>query len=101
MIADSFVAPSTSPRLGIEAGRARSDRLPLLVLGGLVASGLIVALTVARTRPLLPISIRASTPSDLAGAFAHFGVDVGVSGLSVVLGLMCVFYALAVRVADR
>jgi Glycosyltransferase family 87 len=101
MIADSFVAPSTSPRLGIEAGRARSDRLPLLVLGGLVASGLIVALTVARTRQLLPSSIRVSTPSYLAGAFAHSGVDVGLAGLIVVLGLMCVFYALAVRVADR
>jgi hypothetical protein len=102
MIADSFVAtPSTSPRLGIEAGRARSDRLPLLVLGGLVASGLIVALTVARTRQLLPSSIRVFTPSYLAGAFAHSGVDVGRSGLIVVLGLMCVFYALAVRVADR
>jgi hypothetical protein len=101
MIADSFVAPSTSPRLGIEAGRARSDGLALLVLGALVACGLIVALTVARTRQLLPGSIRISTPSYLAGAFAHSGVDIGLSGLIIVLGLMCVFYALAVRVGDR
>ena len=102
MIADSFLAtPSSSPRFGSEAGRARSDPLPLLVLGGLVASGLIVALTVARTRGLLPGSIRASTPAYLAGAFAHSGVDVGVGGLIVVLGLMLVFYVLAVRVADR
>ena len=102
MIADSFVATrSSSPRLGSEAGRARSDPLPLLVLGGLVASGLIVALTVARTRGLLPGSIRASTPTSLAGAFAHSGVDVGVGGLIVVLSLMLVFYVLAVRVADR
>ncbi len=102
MIADSFVAtPSASPRLGIEAGGARSDRLPLLVLGGLVATGLIVALTVARTRQLLPSSIRVSLPGYLAGAFAHSGVDVGLTGLIVVLGLMCAFYALAVRVADR
>lgn len=101
MIADSFLAPSTSSGLGIEGTRARSDRLPLLVLGGLVASGLIVVLTAANTRQLLPSSIRVSTPSYLAGAFAHSGVDVGLSGLIIVLGLMCVFYALAVRVADR
>ncbi len=50
---------------------------------------------------MLPSSIRVSTPSYLAGAFAHSGVDVGLSGLIIVLGLMCVFYALAVRVADR
>jgi hypothetical protein len=101
MIADPFLAPSTSPGLGIEATRARSDRLPLLVLGGLVASGLIVALTAANTRQLLPSSIRVSTPSYLAGAFVHSGVDLGLSGLIIALGLMCVFYAIAVRVADR
>jgi Glycosyltransferase family 87 len=101
MSADSFLTPSTSPGLGIEATRARPDRLPLLVLGGLVASGLIVALTAANTRQLLPSSIRVSTPSYLAGAFADSGVDVGRSGLIIVLSLMCVFYALAVRVADR
>src|ERR1700722_9025345 len=80
MIGDPFLAPSTSPGLGIEAGRARSDRLPLLVLGALVACGLVVALTVARTRELLPGSIRISTPDYLAGAFAHSGVNVGFSG---------------------
>ena len=101
MIADPFLATSSSPGLGIEASRSRTDRLPLLVLGGLVASGLIVALTAPNTRQLLPGSIRVSTPSYLAGTFAHSGVDVGLFGLIIVLGLMCVFYALAVRVADR
>jgi alpha-1,6-mannosyltransferase len=101
MIAGSYLAPSASPPLGIEASRARPDRLPLLVLVGLVASGLVVALTVSGARQLLPSSIRVFTPSYLTGDFAHSGVDVGLPGLIVLLGLMCVLYALAVRVADR
>jgi hypothetical protein len=102
MSANSFLAaPSTSPPLEIDAGRARSDRLPLLVLGGLVATGLLVALTVARTRQLLPGSLRGSLPGYLAGAFAHSGVDIGLPGLVVVLGVMLALYIVAVRVSDR
>ena len=102
MIGDSYAATrSASARSGIQTGQVRSDRLPLLVLGGLVATGLVVALTVARTRQLLPSSIRVFLPSSLAGAFAHSGIDVDLAGLIVTLGLMFVFYALAVRVADR
>jgi hypothetical protein len=67
----------------------------------MVAAALVVALTVARTRQLLPGSVRVSLPSGLAGAFAHSGVDIGLGGLIVVLSLMCLLYALAVRVADR
>lgn len=102
MIADSFLAtPANAPRPAIGARRARADPLALLVLGGLVLCGLVVAVTIVRTRELLPGSIRGSTPAYLAGAFADTGVDIGIGGLIVALGLMLVFYGLAVRAAHR
>jgi alpha-1,6-mannosyltransferase len=102
MIGESYAASSQASRpFEGSTGSVRADRMPMLALGGLLACGLIVALSVARTPELLPGSIRYALPSYLAGAFPGLGVDLGVAGLAAVMAAMGVCYALAVYSADR
>ncbi|MBV9310536.1 MAG: DUF2029 domain-containing protein [Solirubrobacterales bacterium] len=72
----------------------------LLALAAVVAAGLIISISAAGTDQLLPESVR-PVPSWLAGPFGSAGIDIGVLGISGVLTVMFVGYALAVREADR
>lgn len=102
MIGDPFAATSPPSRpLEGTAGGFRADRMPMLALGGLIASGLLLALTVAHTQQLLPASVRLALPGYLAGVFGHSGVHLGLFGVIAVLGVMGACYGFAVYAADR
>jgi len=84
-------------RIGAIATR---QRVGLLALGGLLATGLLVSLSAAHTAQLLPESVR-PVPKSLAGAFGGASIDLRSYGVIAVLVAMFAFYALAVRAADR
>jgi alpha-1,6-mannosyltransferase len=69
-------------------------------LAGLLATGLVIAVSAARTGVLLPASIR-SLPGWLVGPFGRHGIDLGIGGLIAVFTLMLISYAVAMRVADQ
>lgn len=71
-----------------------------LGFSGLLISGALVALSVARTSLLLPEPLR-PLPTSLAGAFGQGGIDLGLGGLIAVLSLMFVSYAAVVRGAHQ
>jgi Glycosyltransferase family 87 len=69
-------------------------------LAGLLATGLVIAVSAARTGVLLPASIQ-SLPGWLVGPFGRHGVDLGVGGLIAVFALMLLSYAVAMHAADH
>ncbi|HWF75428.1 MAG TPA: polyprenol phosphomannose-dependent alpha 1,6 mannosyltransferase MptB [Solirubrobacteraceae bacterium] len=69
-------------------------------LAGLLATGLVIAVSAARTGVLLPASIR-SLPGWLVGPFGRHGIDLGIGGLIAVFTLMLISYAVAMRAADQ
>lgn len=77
-----------------------SARLGWLGLSGMMASGVLIALSAARTDVLLPESVR-PVPGWLAGVFGRGVLDLGLGGLIAVLGLMFVSYAVAIRSAHQ
>ncbi|MGI8429379.1 MAG: glycosyltransferase family 87 protein [Solirubrobacteraceae bacterium] len=77
--------------------RARSG---LLGLSGLLVTGLVISLSAAGTDSLLPESVR-PVPSWLAGPLGSAGLDLGVGGLIVVMSLMFISYAVAVRASHQ
>ncbi|HEY5429747.1 MAG TPA: polyprenol phosphomannose-dependent alpha 1,6 mannosyltransferase MptB [Solirubrobacteraceae bacterium] len=68
-------------------------------LGGLLATGLVIALAAAHTELLLPASLRSLRPVSnwLFGAFRHVGLNIGLPGLIAVLVVMFLSYALTLR----
>jgi alpha-1,6-mannosyltransferase len=68
-------------------------------LAGLLASGILIALSASGTNLLLP-AVR-PVPTFLAGVFGRSGIDLGLGGLIAVLALMFVSYALAIRAVDQ
>lgn len=71
-----------------------------LGFAGLILTGALAALSAARTNLLLPETVR-PVPTSLAGAFGQGGIDLGLGGLVVVLGLTFVSYAAMVRGSDQ
>lgn len=71
-----------------------------LGLAGLLVTGAVLVLSVARTALLLPRSTR-PLPNWLAGAFGQGGIDLGLGGMIVVLGLMFLAYVAMVRSAHQ
>jgi hypothetical protein len=72
-------------------------------LGGLLTTGLIIALAAAHTSLLLPASLRSLRPMStwLFGAFTHVGLNIGLPGIIAVLVLMFLFYALTLRAVQH
>ena len=77
-----------------------SARSGWLGLSGMMASGVLIALSAARTNLLLPESVR-PVPGWLAGVFGRGVLDLGLGGLIAVLGLMFVSYTVAIRYAHQ
>ncbi|MGH2927944.1 MAG: hypothetical protein ACRDL8_07055, partial [Solirubrobacteraceae bacterium] len=72
-------------------------------LGGMVLTAFVITLSASHTRLLLPQSLRAlpeslrPVPRWVAGLFESVSLDIGTVGIIVVLSLMFICYALAVR----
>ncbi|HWF35223.1 MAG TPA: polyprenol phosphomannose-dependent alpha 1,6 mannosyltransferase MptB [Solirubrobacteraceae bacterium] len=80
--------------------KALSMRWGWVGLGGLLATGIVIVGSAARTGLLLPESVR-SLPDWLTGPFGRHGFDLGLGGLIAVLALMLISYAVAIRAADQ
>jgi hypothetical protein len=77
-----------------------ASRTAWIGLGGLLLTGLVIALSAAHTAVLLPRSLR-PVPGWLTGAFGDIGLNIGLAGLIVALTLMFVSYALALWASGR
>ncbi len=88
---------------GLEAHAAPTQsRLGLLGLGGLMVTGILVALAAASTDKLLPSTVGAGVAKvGLQGSFGTTGIDLGSIGLAVVMAAMFVSYVVTVRTAVR
>lgn len=71
-----------------------------LALVGLLAGGLLIAISAAGTDALLPLSVR-PIPTWLAGPFGAAGINLGGVGVMITLAAMFVFYVYAVRRAEH
>lgn len=100
---------ATSQRAGLElAGApsldvrtaAASSRRALLAIAGLLACGVLIAVSAANTQPLLPQSIR-PVPASLAGAFANTGLNLHAGGAIAVLTMMSICYGLVAWLAGE
>jgi alpha-1,6-mannosyltransferase len=90
-----------SRRLTRPGASVGSDLLPLVAIGGLIATTLALVLTASGTRRILPASVRLSLPGYGVGAFGRSDVNLGLAGLILVLMLMCLSYWIVVRRAER
>src|SRR5690348_1475585 len=87
---------------GLETRTASQSRLGLLALGGILVTGLLVAISAAGTDKLLPSTVNAGVGAvGLQGSFGTPGIDLGGIGLTVVIATMLACYLLAVRSAGR
>ncbi len=88
---------------GLDARTAPSQsRLGLLGLAGVLATGLLVALSAAGTGNLLPKTVSAGVGRGRPSGFVREpGIDLGGIGLTVVMATMFASYLLAVRSAGR
>lgn len=84
----------------LDARTASRSRLGLLGLGGLIVTGLVVAVSAPGTDSLLPESVR-PMPSWLAGPFGASGIDIHVAGTVMALALMFASYVVVVRTAGE
>lgn len=104
MNAESLAATHRAPRqLASPSASVGPDRVPLIAIGGLIASTLALVLTASATGAILPVSVRPplQLPSYLLGAFGRSHINVGLAGLIVLLSLMCLSYWIVVRQAER
>jgi alpha-1,6-mannosyltransferase len=88
------------------ADQPAAQRRPVLrgqlAIAGLLATGLLVAISAANTQSFLPLSIRPLPPSlGLGGVFAGINLNLHVAGAIAVLIAMFCSYAIAVSVSDR
>lgn len=90
-----------SPNRNIRALAWLQAHLAWCGFAGLLASGLLIAVSAGGTSVLLPSSASPPVPGWLAGVFGHTGLDLRLGGLIAVLGLMFVSYVLAIRGADQ
>lgn len=88
-----------APSRGRERLSSR-ERLGLAALGGIVLTGLVLAVGAAHTSQLLPESVR-PIPRFLAGPFGGAHLDLRSYGTVGVLVAMFACYVLAVGAADR
>src|SRR5690242_6151557 len=87
---------------GLETRTASQSRLGVLALVGILATGLLVAISAAGTSKLLPSTVGAAVGAvGLQGSFGKTGIDLGGIGLTVVIAAMLACYLLAVRSAGR
>jgi alpha-1,6-mannosyltransferase len=87
---------------GLETRTASQSRLGLLALAGILATGLLVAISAAGTAKLLPSTVGAAVGAvGLQGSFGKTGIDLGGIGLTVVIAAMLACYLVAVRTAGR
>jgi alpha-1,6-mannosyltransferase len=103
-IAVPVPAPAPLPaapgiRREVATGR-RQSRLALCAVGGVVASGTLVAVAAAHTQSLLPESIR-PVQAALAGAFGSLFLNLHVGGAIAALVLMFVSYAAVVALSGQ
>jgi alpha-1,6-mannosyltransferase len=87
-------APRTARRAAIH------EPLGTLALAGLLAGGLLIALSAASTDALLPLSVR-PIPTWLAGPFGGAGINLGGVGVMITLGAMFVLYVFAVQRSEH
>lgn len=87
-------APRTTRRFALR------EPLGALALAGLLAGGVLIALSAASTDALLPLSVR-PIPTSLAGPFGGTGIDIGGVGSMITLATMFVSYAYVVHRAGR
>jgi hypothetical protein len=93
--------PPAAPAIGREvATERRQSRLALCAVGGLVATGTLVAAGAAHTQSLLPESIRPVQPA-LAGAFGSLFLNLHVGGAIAALVLMFLCYAAVVSFSGQ
>ena len=87
----------------LDARRSASRNwLGVLGVGGLLATGLLVALAAADTSKLLPQTLSAGIGRvGLAGSFGTTGLHLGGAGLSIVIVAMFASYVVTVRSASR
>jgi uncharacterized BrkB/YihY/UPF0761 family membrane protein len=71
-----------------------------LAIAGLLATGLLVAVSAANTQSFLPLSIR-PVPKSMAGVFGAVDLNLHVAGAIAVLIAMFCSYAVVVSVSDR
>jgi hypothetical protein len=76
------------------------DPIGTLALAGLLAGGLLIALSAASTDALLPLSVR-PIPTSLAGPFGAAGINLGGVGVMITLAAMFGFYVTAVCRSER
>ena len=76
------------------------DPVGALALAGLLAGGLLIALSAAHTDALLPLSVR-PIPTWLAGPFGGAGINLGGVGVMITLAAMFVCYLIAVRRSEQ
>jgi len=87
----------------LDARRSSSRNwIGVLGVGGLLVTGLLVALAAADTSKLLPQTLSAGIGQvGLAGSFGTTGLHLGSAGLTIVIVAMFVSYLLTVRSASR
>ncbi len=89
-------APPSRIRLWLSEHQGR------LGLAGLLATGLVVSLSAGNTDILLPQSVRGGlSVTGLGGVLGSHGIDLHAGGVALVLALMFVSYALAVRAVGQ
>ncbi len=95
----STVAPAPRTERDAVAGRRVAWRA-LAAVGGVVASGSLVAVAAAHTQSFLPETIR-PVPAELAGTFGSLFLNLHVGGAIAALVLMFVSYAAVVAMAGQ
>jgi hypothetical protein len=95
------VSLPVSPAVEREAATSRRlSRRGLVAVGGVLASGAVIAVAAAHTESLLPESIR-PVQASLAGAFGSLFLNLHVGGAIAALTLMFVSYAAVVALSGQ
>src|ERR1700733_11379890 len=90
-----------APALDARAATSRSW-IGHLGVGGMVGTGLLVALGAVTTEKLLPQTVHLAIGQlGLAGSFGSTGIDLGSVGLTIVMATMFASYLAVVAVAQR